>query len=60
MLDSLARGPIVSFWNTVRREMREVVWLASIVGGLSVLGVGLALAMALAMDGWPTHLLSPV
>ena len=28
--------------------MREVVWLASIVGGLSLLGVGLALAAALA------------
>jgi hypothetical protein len=40
--------------------MREVVWLASIVGGLSVLGVGLALAAALALDGWPARLLSHV
>jgi hypothetical protein len=54
------RGCFVSFWSAVRREMREVVWLASIVGGLSLLGVGLALAAALALDGWPARLLSHV
>jgi hypothetical protein len=30
-------------------ESLEVVWLASLVGGLSVLGVGLAIALALWM-----------
>ena len=33
-------------WNTVWDELREVVWLASLVGGLSVAGVGLAVALA--------------
>ena len=28
-------------------ESLEVVWLASLIGGLSVLGVGLAIALAL-------------
>jgi hypothetical protein len=36
-------------YSTVRDELREVAWLASIIGGLSVLGVGLAIALALAM-----------
>lgn len=35
-------------WNTLWEELREVVWLASVVGGLSVLGVGLAVALAAA------------
>ena len=35
-------------WNTFWEELREVVWLASVVGGLSVLGVGLAVALAAA------------
>lgn len=47
-------------WSTIRQEMREVVWLASVVGGLSVLGVGLAVVVALAMDGWPARLLTHV
>jgi hypothetical protein len=37
----------MSFWNTVRQEIREVVWLASVVGGLSMLGVGLAVVVAM-------------
>jgi hypothetical protein len=36
-------------WNSVRSELREFAWLASIASGLSVLGVGLALAIALAL-----------
>lgn len=35
-------------WNTLWEELREVVWLASMIGGLSVLGVGLAVALAAA------------
>lgn len=35
-------------WNTLWEELREVVWLASVIGGLSVLGVGLAVALAAA------------
>lgn len=34
-------------WDQVRNELRELVWLASMVGGLSVLGVVLAVALAL-------------
>ena len=30
----------------VVRELRELVWLAAIVSGLSIVGVGLALALA--------------
>ena len=33
-------------WKLVREEVREVVWLASVVGVLSVAGVALAVALA--------------
>jgi hypothetical protein len=33
-------------WNSVLTEAREVAWLASIVGGLSVISVGIAIALA--------------
>ena len=33
-------------WKTVLDEAREVVWLASIVGGLSAVGVGIAIVLA--------------
>ena len=36
-------------WNTMRGELREVVWLASVAGGLSVLGVAAAIALAAAL-----------
>ncbi len=42
---------VVSFWHVVRREMLEVVWLASIVGGLSALSVALAFVAAMTLDG---------
>jgi hypothetical protein len=32
-------------WKSVLTEAREVVWLASIVGGLSVVSVGIAIAL---------------
>jgi hypothetical protein len=33
-------------------ELRELFWLASVVGGLSIAGVGLAIAVAVTLDGW--------
>lgn len=39
-------------WN----EVREVAWLASMVGGLSILGVALAVVLALALDTWAAGL----
>jgi hypothetical protein len=33
-------------WKSVFDEACEVVWLVSLVGGLSAVGVGLALALA--------------
>jgi hypothetical protein len=35
-------------WNTVWDELREMIWLASLIGGLSAVGVGLAVALAAA------------
>jgi len=33
-------------WKTFFDELREIVWLASVIGGLSLVGVGLAVALA--------------
>jgi hypothetical protein len=33
-------------WQAFREEVREVFWLAGIIGGLSAAGVGLAVALA--------------
>jgi hypothetical protein len=33
-------------WRLVREELREVVWLASVIAALSAAGVGLAVALA--------------
>ena len=41
-------------WKGLTSELREVIWLASLVGALSLLGVGLAVIVALAVDHWPT------
>jgi hypothetical protein len=38
--------------NVWLAEFREVIWLASVVSGLSVLGVGLAVMLAFALDQW--------
>ena len=32
-------------WNSIRDEVREVAWLATLVTALSLLGVGVALAL---------------
>ena len=37
-------------WRLIRSELREVAWLVSIIGALSVLGVGLAIALALTLE----------
>jgi hypothetical protein len=37
-----------SMWKAVWAEARELMWLASVVGGLSVVGVGLAVVVAAA------------
>jgi len=42
-------------WNTMRGELREMVWLALVVGGLSVLGVALAVAFAAALPVFLAH-----
>ena len=34
-------------------ELREIVWLASVVGGLSIVGVSVALAAALVLERLP-------
>jgi hypothetical protein len=39
----------MSSWNWIREEVREVVWLASVVAGLSVAGISLAIILRLAM-----------
>ena len=35
-------------WKSMLDEARQVVWFASIVGGLSAIGVGLAVVVAVA------------
>ena len=35
-------------WKTLWDELREMIFLASLIGGLSALGVGVGLAVALA------------
>jgi hypothetical protein len=34
-------------WNSVWTELREVAWLVSMIGGLSILGVALGVALTL-------------
>jgi hypothetical protein len=37
----------MGIWNSFWLELREVVWLSSVVGGLSMVGVGLAVVLVL-------------
>ena len=39
-------GGSTPMWKSVLKEAREVVWLASLVCGLSAVGVGIAVALA--------------
>jgi hypothetical protein len=41
----------MSLSNSLRLTLREVAWLSSAVGGLSVAGVGLAVVLVLMLDG---------
>jgi hypothetical protein len=34
-------------WNSAWNELREVVYLAAMVGGISIVGVGLAVVLVL-------------
>jgi hypothetical protein len=36
----------MGIWNSIRQEVQEVVWLASVVGALSILGVSFAVVVA--------------
>jgi hypothetical protein len=33
-------------WTSLREELREIVWLVVLTGGLSIMGVGLAVVLA--------------
>lgn len=33
-------------WSLLREELREILWLVSVIGGLSALGVAAAVLMA--------------
>ena len=46
-------GERKTMWNAVRNESRELLWLASMVSGLSLLGVGFAVGLALVLVGIP-------
>lgn len=35
-------------WNTLWDELREIAWMASMIGGLSIVGVSLAVALVAA------------
>ena len=41
----LSNGGSTTMWKSVVTEARELAWLASIVGGLSVVSVGIAIAL---------------
>jgi hypothetical protein len=35
-------------WKNILDELRELAWLTSVIGGLSVLGIGIAVALVAA------------
>ena len=39
-------GGSTVMWKSMLDEAREVVWLASVIGGLSAVGVGMAVVLA--------------
>jgi len=38
-----------TMWTSAQSELREIVWLASVIGALSILGTGLAVALAMVL-----------
>jgi hypothetical protein len=50
---------VMRMWRGLWLELREVVWLATVVWGLSIAGVSLAVALALALDSWAATAISP-
>lgn len=46
--------PVASmgYWRPVLDELRELAWLSSIVAILSIVGVGLAVALALTLESY--------
>ncbi|HJZ34483.1 MAG TPA: hypothetical protein VKF35_25435 [Hyphomicrobiaceae bacterium] len=44
----------MELWNGLKDDVREMLWLASLIGALSMLGVGLAVILAIAADNWQT------
>ena len=42
----------MQYWTSLWIEMREVAWLASVIGVLSLLGIVLAFALVVVLDGW--------
>jgi len=42
-------GAEAMWTSTTRSELREIVWLASVVSALSILGTGLAVALAMVL-----------
>jgi hypothetical protein len=42
-------GAEAMWTSTTQSELREIVWLASIVSALSILGTGLAVALAMVL-----------
>jgi len=45
-LEQSREHSVMSIWNTIQQEMREVFWLASVVGALSILGASFAVVVA--------------
>lgn len=50
----------MELWQGLGDDVREMLWLASLVGALSVLGVGLAVIVALVLDNWQTWSAAPL
>jgi hypothetical protein len=46
VVKATSSGGSTPMWKSVLDEAREVVWLASIVGGLSAAGLSIAIALA--------------
>ncbi len=50
-LQTRTASGVSAMWKTLRNEAREVAWLVSVAGGLSALGVSLALVLAAVLHG---------